>query len=538
MRRLLAIAAALAVAVAVLVLGTGAGGDDGTYEVRAVFDNASFLVTGEEVRVAGAKVGSITAVDIATADEPVTEDGSPDPGKAIVVMRIDDPAFQDFRTDASCLIRPQSLIGEKFVECTPTEPRAPGNPAPPQLAKIPDDQPGAGQYLLPLERNGKAVDLDLVNNIMREPYPDRFRLILNDLGAGLAARGDELAEIVERANPALRETNKVIAILRSQNRALADLATDGDQVVTALARERESIAGFINSSTTVGQATAERQADLEAGFAKLPGFLRELRSTMGELTKFSDAATPVFSELGAAAPSLTDLNQDVIPFSNAGIPAVTSLGKAADEAGPAIVASDPVIRQIRSLANDGAPASKNLQKLLASLRKTNGFQYLMKTIFGLGGAVNSFDQYGHFLRALIPVQNCFDYTSIPQSGCSAKFGPATLSAAAKEKRRADAHRDRRHSSAADSAHDQSSADDGAVETDPQPSAPPETTAPEDQTTIPEDGSTETDPSPNQPDAAPDAPISPDGQPQVDAGAARQLLDFLIGERRHHRGGKR
>ena len=118
MRRLLAIAAALAVAVAVLVLGTGAGGDDGTYEVRAVFDNASFLVTGEEVRVAGAKVGSVTAVDIATADEPVTEDGSPDPGKAIVVMQIDDPAFQDFRTDASCLIRPQSLIGEKFVECT------------------------------------------------------------------------------------------------------------------------------------------------------------------------------------------------------------------------------------------------------------------------------------------------------------------------------------------------------------------------------------------------------------------------------------
>ena len=162
----------------------------------------------------------------------------------------------------------------------------------------------------------------------------------------------------------------------------------------------------------------------------------------------------------------------------------------------------------------------------------------MKTIFGLGGAVNSFDQYGHFLRALIPVQNCFDYTSIPQSGCSAKFGAATLSAAAKEKRRVDAHRDRRHSSAADSARDQSSADDGAVETDPQPSAPPETTTPEDQTTIPEDGSTEADPSPNQPDAAPDAPISPDGQPQVDAGAARQLLDFLIGERRHHRGGKR
>ena len=41
-------------------------------------------------------------------------------------MKIDDPGFQDFRSDASCLIRPQSLIGEKFVDCRPTLPRAPG----------------------------------------------------------------------------------------------------------------------------------------------------------------------------------------------------------------------------------------------------------------------------------------------------------------------------------------------------------------------------------------------------------------------------
>ena len=84
-----------------------------------------------------------------------------------MVLQIDDPAFQDFREDASCLIRPQSLIGEKFVECEPTEPRAPGTEPPPELEQIPDGEPGEGQYLLPLERNGKAVDLDLVNNIMR-----------------------------------------------------------------------------------------------------------------------------------------------------------------------------------------------------------------------------------------------------------------------------------------------------------------------------------------------------------------------------------
>ena len=183
----------LVACVVLLFSGGAAGGDEGTYEVRAVFDNASFLVEGEDVRVAGAKVGSVAAVDIAEADEAVREDGSPAPGKAIVILQIDDAAFHDFRTDASCLIRPQSLIGEKFVECKPTEPRAPGTPVPPELEQVPEGEPGEGQYLLPLERNGKAIDLDLVNNIMEEPYPDRFRLILNDLGAGLAARGEELA---------------------------------------------------------------------------------------------------------------------------------------------------------------------------------------------------------------------------------------------------------------------------------------------------------------------------------------------------------
>ena len=281
-------------------------------------------------------------------------------------MSIDDPAFQDFREDASCLIRPQSLIGEKFVECRVTLPRAPASPVPPPLEQIPEGEPGEGQYLLPLEQNGKAVDLDLVNDIMQEPYPDRFRLILNDLGAGLAARGDELAEIVERSNPALRETNAVLAILARQNRSLAQLSSDSDAILGALARERESVAGFINESTTTAEATAERAADLEESFARFPGFLRELRSTMTELRAFSDASTPVLGDLRTAAPSLTRVNRLLVPFSNAGTGAVTSLGKAAEAAGPPLVASDPVIRQTRSLARAGKVPTRELARFLST----------------------------------------------------------------------------------------------------------------------------------------------------------------------------
>ena len=64
-------------------------------------------------------------------------------------MQIDNTGFKNFRTDASCLIRPQSLIGEKYVDCTPTQPRAPGTPPPPSLEKIPDGQPGSGAVPAP-----------------------------------------------------------------------------------------------------------------------------------------------------------------------------------------------------------------------------------------------------------------------------------------------------------------------------------------------------------------------------------------------------
>jgi phospholipid/cholesterol/gamma-HCH transport system substrate-binding protein len=478
MRRIAAVAALVVAVAAVIATGAMAGdGDGGDYEVRAIFDSAGFLVPGEDVRIAGANVGTVSEVDVTGEDEAVHEDGSPDPGKAVVVLSIDDPGFQDFRTDASCLIRPQSLIGEKYVDCEPTQPRAPGTVAPPPLEEIGDGEPGEGQQLLPLERNGKAVDLDLVNDIMQEPYPDRLRLILNDLGAGLAARGDELAEIVERSNPALRETNEVLAILARQSRALADLARDGDRVLAPLARERESISGFINEAETTAAATAERSADLEQGFSKLPGSLRELRSTMRQLRAFADEATPVFADLGEAAPSLARATRALGPFADAATPALTTLGDAADEAIDPLRASIPVIRDVRTLAKSGKPVATNLKRLLKSLRTNDAFQRITQLIFFTTGSVNAFDQYGHFLRALLPPNNCVDYEITPEAGCDANFNRPTTTAAP-----------------ASAAEARATSDRGGTRESAQSR----------------------------------------GTPRVGGGASRALLDFLIGDQRHRR----
>src|SRR5215208_7149492 len=273
MRRILTTALLVLAAGALFVFGSGAEDDsDSGYTVRAAFDNGSFRVPGEVVRIAGADVGVIEETEVSREDEIVSLEPEPHsvPGKAIVVMKITDPAFQDFREDASCIIRPQSLLGERFVDCRATQPRAPGSEPAPELSVIEDGEPGEGQRLLPLEANGKAVDLDLVNNIMRRPYRERFSIILNELGAGLAARGDELSDVIERANPALRETDEILATLASQDKTLARLARDSNEVLAPLAGQRVSVADFIEKSGDTAEASAERRADIERQFRLLP----------------------------------------------------------------------------------------------------------------------------------------------------------------------------------------------------------------------------------------------------------------------------
>jgi phospholipid/cholesterol/gamma-HCH transport system substrate-binding protein len=408
MTRVAVVALLILAAVAVAIVAVGAGDDDGDYKVRAIFDNAGFVIPGEDVKVAGVKVGSIDSVD-------VTEDS-----KAAVVLDITDPGYQDFRQDAGCIVRPQSLIGERFVECELTEVRSPGEEPPPALEQI-EEGDGEGQYLLPVERNAKAVDLDLINNIMREPERERLSIILSDLGIGVAGRGRDLSEVIRRADPALREIDEVLKILAEQNDALADLARDADTVLAPLARERRHVSGAIENASEVAGATAERRGDLEADLELLPPFLRELKPTMVRLGALSDEMTPVLTDLGAVAPDINRMILELGPFSRAAIPSFESLGEAADRGTPAVEAARPVIADLGELAGAARPVGANARRLLESLQQTGGIERLMDFIFFQMTAINGFDSFGHYLRAGLIVNQCANYAVEPTFGCSANF---------------------------------------------------------------------------------------------------------------------
>jgi len=423
------IALGLVAAVVVVVLLLSGGGSSSGYVVRAVFDNGGFMVHGEQVRVAGANVGTIESVSVSQPGEPVAYRNGKlvaVPGKAILTMEISDPGFQDFRQDANCEIRPQSLIGEKFVDCNPTMPRAPGSPVPPSLKKIPDGEPGGGEYLLPLGNNTTSVDPDLINDIQTLPYAQRFRLIFNELGAGLAGRGKDIETIVKRANPVLRNVDEIFGMLTEQRDQLAKLASDSEEILGPLSRERSHVVGFFANAGAAGEASAERGKELEESLEKFPEFLRQFRLTMRSLQGFSDAATPVFAELGRAAPSLTDATRTLTPFSEATTVALKSLGSAGEEAGPLFAEADPVIKASAKLAKTGVEPTSNLAALLGSIEKTKGFDALTELIYNTTAVVNGFDQHGHYARTLATLTNCNDYevSAAGLTGCVANFnGP-------------------------------------------------------------------------------------------------------------------
>jgi ABC-type transporter Mla subunit MlaD len=408
-RRLLAFLLVVACVVTLAVFGLGAGGDGDSYKVRAIFDNAGFAIPGMDVKISGVKVGKIDSLDV-TKDK-----------KAAMVLLITNKNFQDWRQDASCRIRPQSLIGEKFIECLPTQPREAGEQAPPPLREIKEGD-GEGEFLLPSANTSGAVDLDLVGNINRLPYRQRFTIILNEFGVGLAGNGAALQRALKKTDPTFKALDDVLEILAKQNKTLAQLADNGDKALAPLAREKEHITGFIRNSGEAAQATAERSADFRADLQKFPAFLRELGPTMRALTGFNEAFLPVVQDLSRSASSLNTFVTGTPDFTDVSSSALTSLGTATESIGPSLQQSLPLVKDLGTLGKSTVPLTKNLGATLLSLRKEDGIDNLLRFIFRFAGSSNAYDEFGHYIRARLVLGTCQTYVTTPGNiACTANF---------------------------------------------------------------------------------------------------------------------
>ena len=107
--------------------------------------------------------------------------------------------------------------------------------------------------------------------MMRRPYAERFRLIINEFGAGLAGRPEDLNEAIRRGVPALRQTTRVLAILADHNQVIRGLVRDADRVIGKLAANRRDVGRFVDEARghleRVGRARRRHRDELQQAAA-------------------------------------------------------------------------------------------------------------------------------------------------------------------------------------------------------------------------------------------------------------------------------
>jgi ABC-type transporter Mla subunit MlaD len=338
----------LAVVAAVVLAGAGGKATTGT-KFKIAFDNAFGLTKGGDLRVGGVKAGKTEDFKLSKGPECQNlRTQGPPRTCAVVDATISEPGFRSFRADARCAIRQQSLIGEYYVDCQPGKSRR-------------ELKSGAA---IPVTHNQSTIPTDLVNNILRRPYRERLRIIIAELGTGLAGRPQDLAEVLRRAHPGLRETQKTLKILGDQSETIKNFIKDSDTVVQALDEKKAEVARWIKETGETAEISASRRDAIAAGFQRLPRFLDELKPTMVRLGQLADAQTPLLRDLQRAAPSLNEFFTRLGPFAEASRPAFKSLGKTADVGSRAFRHSREEIAELKKVAKNAPGLAKPLRQLL------------------------------------------------------------------------------------------------------------------------------------------------------------------------------
>ena len=433
MKRLAAIVLLLGlVCGAALSVGAKRDEDTGAKTYRLLFDNAFGLTEGGDFKVAGVRAGETSTFKVRLVDgRPLAE----------VDAKVTEPGLADLRRDARCEIRPQSLIGEYFVDCQPGA----------SDERLPD----GGR--LPVEQTSSTIAIDLVNDILRRPYQDRLRLIVGELGAGLAGRPGDLSAVLRRAHPALRETSETLRILGRQTDTIEKFIGDANTVVGALEDRKRDVSRFVREAGETAEISASRREQLGESFRRLPAFLTELEPYMGRLGDLTEAQTPVLRDLQSASGELDTFLTRLRPFTAEGLPAFKALGEASVVGRRAVLKTDEELVELRRLAKDAPGFAKPLRQLLQTIDdrkravepdrraaasgppagdKTHttssragftGMEAIWNFFYWQTLSTNALDDVGHVLRLTALVNECSPYEVKPSeehiARCNQFLGP-------------------------------------------------------------------------------------------------------------------
>jgi phospholipid/cholesterol/gamma-HCH transport system substrate-binding protein len=241
---------------------------------RAAFRDASGLAPGNEVRVAGVRVGKVTGVALARdrAAAPYVR----------VDFRLDDGGVRLGR-DTGATIRIKTVLGQKYLALAPD---GPGRLA--DGAQIPVDRTAAPFDVVEAV-NGLAGTLDAIDTAqlatafttLAQTFadtPDSVRSSLTGLSRlskSVADRDAELRELLGRAR-------SVTAVLAARDEEFRKLVTDGGLLLAEVSRRRDAIHNLLVGTDALAGHLSGLVADNRT---QLGPALRELRGVVAILQR-------------------------------------------------------------------------------------------------------------------------------------------------------------------------------------------------------------------------------------------------------------
>ena len=81
---------------------------------------------------------------------------------------------------------------------------------------------------VPVSQTQSTIPADLLQDIAQLPYRQRFSLIIGELGAAAAGRSGDLQAALQRAVPALTETDNLLQLLGNDSATLQQLTANSD----------------------------------------------------------------------------------------------------------------------------------------------------------------------------------------------------------------------------------------------------------------------------------------------------------------------
>jgi phospholipid/cholesterol/gamma-HCH transport system substrate-binding protein len=290
--RVAALSAVGVVLVAVVVILLTGGS---SYHVKAVFVNASQIVTGDQVQVAGNPIGTVSDISL-----------TPD-GQAQLTLTIDDSKFRPLRQGTEATVRQASLSGiaNRYVDL---------RVGPAGAASIPDG--GA----IGTRNTTSAVDLDQLFNTLDPPTLKGLQDVFQGSASQYAGRGRQAQQAWRYLNPAIASSSALFREINRDTSSFTNFVVKSSGLVSTLSQRSSDLSGLVDHLATTTEALAAQRGALSRSIRQLPQFLRvadttfaNLRQALRVLTPLVDATKPVAPKLQRLLIALRPLVRDAVP---------------------------------------------------------------------------------------------------------------------------------------------------------------------------------------------------------------------------------